>query len=127
VDQKCSKSRGFTLIEVVIALVLLDVGLLGLVGTAALVTRMEAESERSAAAANFAAQRLERLRAGACSAHANGADTLFRAATWVAINAWTWTELTDSTARKVALTLTSKASSRETRTAHLETEVSCAN
>ena len=58
--------RGFTIIEIIIAIVVLTVGVLGLVTTAALVTRMIARGQRSATAASFASRRLERLRAGAC-------------------------------------------------------------
>lgn len=89
------RSPGFTLVELLIALVILSVGLLGLVTTSALVTRMIGRGQRSADAALFAARRLERLRAGGCAAAAGvaGSDTLFRGTTWEAINRWTGTDL----------------------------------
>ncbi|MBI1967765.1 MAG: prepilin-type N-terminal cleavage/methylation domain-containing protein, partial [Gemmatimonadetes bacterium] len=54
-----SNERGFTIIEIIIAIIVLTVGLLGLVSTAALVTRMIGRGQRSTEAAIFAAQRME--------------------------------------------------------------------
>jgi len=89
---KANNARGFTIVEIIIAIVVLTVGLLGLVSTAALVTRMIARGQRSAVASTFAAQRLELLRPAACIAaqRSNGTDSLMRGSTWVAINNWTW-------------------------------------
>ncbi len=47
--------RGFTIVEIIIAIIVLTVGVLGMVTTAALVTRMIARGQRSAAASAFAA------------------------------------------------------------------------
>lgn len=82
--------RGFTIVEITVAIVVLTVGLLGLVTTAALVTRMIGRSQRSATAATFAQSRLERLRSAACipAQRVSGSDTLYRGSTWVAINRW---------------------------------------
>lgn len=49
-------SRGFTLIEVVVALVLLEIGVLGVVGTLLLATRTLTEAELTTRAAVSAAQ-----------------------------------------------------------------------
>jgi len=86
--------RGFTIIEIIIAIIVLTVGVLGLVTTAALVTRMIARGQRSATAAAFASRRLERMRAAGCVAaqRVNGQDTLYRGSTWVAVNTWTFTD-----------------------------------
>lgn len=86
--------RGFTIIEVLIAIIVLTVGILAMVTTAALVTRMIARGQRSADASAFAARRLERLRPAACIAlqRVNGQDTLYRGSNWVAINRWTFTD-----------------------------------
>jgi len=119
-----TNSRGFTIVEVLIAVVILSIGLLGLVGTSALVTRMIARGQRSAVAANFASQRFERLRANGCVVRTNGADTLSRSGNWVAINTWTWSTLS-GTAYKISLSSTYKTSAGNTRTQNLETEVSC--
>jgi prepilin-type N-terminal cleavage/methylation domain-containing protein len=87
--------RGFTIIEIIIAIIVLTVGVLGMVTTAALVTRMIARGQRSAAASAFAARRVERMRIAACIdlQRTNGQDTLYRGSQWVAINRWTFTDL----------------------------------
>ena len=54
--------KGFTIIEIIIAIIVLTVGVLALVSTAALVTRMIARGQRSADASAFMARRVERLR-----------------------------------------------------------------
>jgi prepilin-type N-terminal cleavage/methylation domain-containing protein len=125
-----SSSRGFTIAEVLVAVMVLAVGLLGLVGTGALVTRMIARGQRSAVAMNFATQRLERLRASGtpasvgCLTHTNGADTLFRGGRWVAINTWTWTDLGND-GWKIALAVTYRTARGATRTDNLVTEITC--
>src|SRR5439155_21981026 len=82
---------GFTIIEIIIAIMVLTVGLLALVTTAALVTRMIARAQRSALASMFASQRAEQLRPAACipAQRGNGSDTLWRGTNWVAYNTWT--------------------------------------
>ena len=71
---KCK--RGFTVIEVLIAVIVLVVGLLGLVTTAALVTRMVGRGTRASKATLFAQQKVEGLRATTCASLAGGADTV---------------------------------------------------
>lgn len=117
--------RGFTIIEVIIAIIVLTVGLLGLVSTAALVTRMIARGQRSAVASTFAAQRLEQMRVVACNPAllANGSESLYRGSTRVASNSWTFTVVGNSTQARVITTyLTVK---NRTRTDTLETSVTC--
>lgn len=89
-----AKQGGFTIIEIIIAILILTVGLLGLVTTAAVVTRMIGRGQRSGAAAAFAARRLERLRPAACIAaqRVAGSDTLNRGVTWIAWNRWTYSD-----------------------------------
>jgi prepilin-type N-terminal cleavage/methylation domain-containing protein len=117
---------GFTIIEVMIAVVVLTIGLLGLVTTAALVTRMIARGQRSAVAATFAARRMERLRPAACIAtqRVAGADTLYRGSTWVAINNWTFTDAGSKTYR-VRVVTTYKTTKNRTRADTLETAIPC--
>jgi type IV pilus assembly protein PilV len=68
---------GFTIVEVIVAIIVLTVGLLGLVTTSALVTRMIARGNRSSNAATFASKRLEQLRVTGCTSQAAGRDTLY--------------------------------------------------
>jgi prepilin-type N-terminal cleavage/methylation domain-containing protein len=59
--------RGFTLIEVLVALVLLTVGVMAFVGTSALVSRMIGRGRGSTVAVQVATARLESLRRVAAS------------------------------------------------------------
>jgi len=88
------KQSGFTIIEIIIAIMVLTVGLLALVTTAALVTRMIARGQRSAVPSVFASQRAEQLRPAACipAQRVNGSDTLWRGTNWVAYNTWTFVD-----------------------------------
>jgi type IV pilus modification protein PilV len=121
-----SNQRGFTMVEIIIAIIVLTVGLLGLVSTSALVTRMIGRGQRSAMAANFAQSRMERLRAGGCiaSLRVNGSDTLYRGSTWLATNTWTWVDEGSSYYRLRNVT-TYKTQQNLTRTDTAETGISC--
>ena len=63
-----SPSRGFTLIEVLIAIVLIHVGLLSLVAASAMLVRRTTETRVEAAALQTASNRLEVLAARTCTA-----------------------------------------------------------
>jgi prepilin-type N-terminal cleavage/methylation domain-containing protein len=121
-----NSERGFTLVEIIIAIIVLTVGLLGLVSTAALVTRMIARGQRSAVASTFAAQRMEQLRPAACinAQRTNGSDTLYRGSNWVAINTWTWTDQGNLYYRARIVT-TYKTVQNRVRTDTLEVGVPC--
>jgi Tfp pilus assembly protein PilV len=124
---KASANRGgFTIVEIIIAILVLTVGLLGLVTTAALVTRMIGRGQRSSAAAGFAQRRLERLRPGACLAglRVAGTDTLYRGVGWIAINTWTWTNQGNNVWRLSILTQ-SKTTRNAVRTDSTETMIPC--
>ncbi|MGH7426837.1 MAG: type IV pilus modification PilV family protein [Candidatus Methylomirabilaceae bacterium] len=86
-----SGEAGFTLVEVMIAIIVLTIGLLGLMGTAALVTRMIGRGQRSAVAGIEAAQRFEQLRATGCRTRADGSEQFYRGATVIGRNDWAWT------------------------------------
>jgi type II secretory pathway pseudopilin PulG len=59
-------TRGFTIVEALVAVLILNVGLLGLVTASGAVTRMIGHGRRATLAAAFASERLEVLRAQAC-------------------------------------------------------------
>jgi len=69
------RTRGFTLVELVVAVLVLSVGVLALSGTAAAVTRMMGWGQRFGASALAAQARLEALRAGGCAALGGGLDS----------------------------------------------------
>lgn len=74
--------RGFTIIEVLIAVVVLAVGVVALVGSSASATRMIGRGRHATRAVQAAIDRMELLRADAhrttpdCTALANGVDSL---------------------------------------------------
>ena len=64
--------RAFTLLEVLTALVLLGVGILGVSASATLVSRMIGDGSRLTLAATIATARLEQLRAIPCASATSG-------------------------------------------------------
>jgi prepilin-type N-terminal cleavage/methylation domain-containing protein len=94
--------RGFTIVEVLVAVMLLSVGLLALVGSAAVATRMISQGRRYTEASAEANQRLEILRSQTCAAMSDGSATQGRFTV-------AWTVTTDATgrARQVALQVVS--------------------
>jgi len=67
-----ARCRGFTLLEVLVALVLLSIGILGVSMSAALVSRMVGDGSRLTLAATIATARLEQLRAIPCASATSG-------------------------------------------------------
>jgi len=118
--------RGFTIIEIIIAIIVLTVGVLGMVTTAALVTRMIARGQRSAAASAFAARRIERMRVAACdnAQRLDGSDTRYRGSTWVAFNNWTFTNLGNLNYR-LKVVSTYRTTQNRVRNDSTETTITC--
>lgn len=71
-----NRARGFTLVELMVAVLVLTVGVLALGGTAAAVTRMVGWGQRRAGSALAAQSRLEVLRAGGCGSLGSGRDSV---------------------------------------------------
>ncbi len=92
---KQRKEGGFTILEIMIAVVILMVGVLGLVMTAALTTRMMGRANRAQQAAAYASKRMEMMRASACiAAQRNaGVDTLYRGSAMIAYNTWSYADM----------------------------------
>jgi type IV pilus modification protein PilV len=67
---------GFTIIEVIVAIIILAVGVLGLASTATVVTRQIGGGSQQGTAANLAASRFERMRARVCTTLASGGPTV---------------------------------------------------
>jgi prepilin-type N-terminal cleavage/methylation domain-containing protein len=118
--------QGFTLVEMVIAIMLLTVGVLALLGTSTKLTTALQRGRRAGAVAAFASRRAEELRATACASQASGADTLWSGTTWVGYNQWAFTNAGNSTWR-VVITTTFKNAMGQTRVDKLETAISCRN
>lgn len=118
--------QGFTVTEVIIAVIVLSVGLLGLASTGALTTRMIGRGQRSAVAATFAAQRLELLRPAACvpALRINGSEILYRGSTPVATNTWRFIDAGTQSIR-ISLASTYVTTKGRQRSETVETAVSC--
>lgn len=111
--------RGFTVIEVMVAVLILSVGMLALVSTAATVTRMIGQGQRFSEASTLAAKRFEILRATDCSVMTSntateGAYTL----------KWAVADTAAGKAKAVTLTVTSPTG-RGDRTDTFNTTISC--
>jgi len=65
-------ARGFTLVEVMVAIVVMAVGVLGLAGSAAVMTRQLSSGSRMARATVIARSRVEQLTAQDCTKLASG-------------------------------------------------------
>ena len=116
-----TNERGFSLVEVMIAMVILTVGILGLAASSAAVTKMTAEGSRSGSAAGVAASRFEMLRATAavsCIGLAAGTATTGRFSE-------SWTLTTSGLMRIVTETIT-YTSGQSTRTTVYSSYISCA-
>ena len=68
--------RGLTLIEIVVAILILSVGALALAGTSAVMVRRMAESARGGAAASVGRSRLESSFATPCPALSGGGELI---------------------------------------------------
>ena len=75
--------KGFTVIEVIVAIIILSVGILGLASSAATVTRMIGQGQRFSEASAMASERFEILRAQQCEDMDGGDETkgMFEAVT----------------------------------------------
>ena len=93
------RAYGFTLIEVLVALVVFALGVLGLAAETAALTRLLARARRAARVTAAATTRLERLRAGACVVRQDGTETLSRGSATLATLEWTWSGAGDSSYR----------------------------
>lgn len=109
---------GFTLVELLVALMIFAVGMLGLAATAGSVTRMMGGAKRQTIAAQVAQSRIERLRATPCTTLTSGSETV-RGIT----NTWTVSPV----ARGVNVTdsVVFATSRGKTRTRVYKTTLSC--
>lgn len=119
---------GFTLIEVMVAIIILSVGVLGLLSTSALVTRMIGRGNMTTKATQLAQTRLEILRQQALSTTpsctALGASGTATGPSGMS-EAWTVTTPAGFTnLRQLRVTVTYPISSG-TRTATMTTQVRC--
>ena len=118
------QEQGFTLVEVIIAVLVLTIGLLGLVGSAALVTRMIGRGHRSGVEVAFSQRRIEMLRSTACTNQATGTDVLMRGGVPVDSLSWQFVNRGNST-WQVIMTSKYQTDRGKWRSEISETEISC--
>lgn len=113
-----NNERGFSLVEVIAAMVILTVGVLGLAASAAAVGRLTTEGARMSGAANAASSRFEQLRAMTCTAMADGSGT------HPGGYSLAWRVVASGSLRTITLTV-SYSNGRQTRSTVYVSERSC--
>jgi type II secretion system protein I len=120
-----SGKQGFTVVEVVVAMMILTIAVLALASSAGLTSKMMTRGHNAEMASSFAMRRLDQLRLTGCTSRPNGADTLYRGGSnWAAINNWVWTDAGNSTYR-VKITTSYRSSGGLTGTNVSESSISC--
>ena len=101
------RPAGFTLLEVLVALVVLTLGLLGLIAQTGVLVRAQARVRRAETITIAAAARLEQLRATGCVARADGGEIVHQGSAIARLD-WSWSTAADSS-RRVLLVATPRA------------------
>ena len=99
--------KGFTLVELMVAMMLMSVGLFALASSSAVIVRQMGEASSMNIASSVAQTRVERLRTATCTAAATGTGT-----TRGITESWTLTPMTRSAELAVTVTYTTKRGSR---------------
>ncbi len=111
--------RGFTLVEVIVAMIILVVGILGLAASAATVGRLTTLGVQQGRATNAAVSKIEELRSlGNCMNMTGGTDT------WPGGFTRTWTVSTTNRVQTVTVTVTYNTA-RKVRTARFVSDIQC--
>jgi prepilin-type N-terminal cleavage/methylation domain-containing protein len=119
-------TAGFTIVEVLMAVVVLGVGVVAMAGSSALVTRMIGRGQRATRAGQVAAQRLDSLRLIAfkttphCTQVVNGGPV----STLGVTQSWAVTT-PNAKSRQVTLTLTYKNAAGKTHTDVVTSIIGC--
>lgn len=98
---------GFTLVELMVAMLMLTVGLLALASTSAVVVKQMGDASRMGVAGTVAQTRIERLRSGTCSTAQTGTGT-----TRGVSESWTVTPMVRSARIDVTITYTTRRGTR---------------
>lgn len=110
-----SANAGFSIVEVVVAVLILSVGILGLAGTAAFVTRQVNEGGQQAYAASRVQAITDSLRSLRCTLLTNGSTTA-SASNFNVNQAWTVSTMNGGSSRSVRVAVkwvTRRGNSRE--------------
>jgi type IV pilus modification protein PilV len=109
---------GFTLVELLVAMMVFAVGMLALAATAASLTRMMGGAKRQTLAATVAQSRLEKLRSSPCASLTSGSETV-RGIT----NTWTVTAVSRGVTIKDSVSFPSSRNTRRSKV--YQTSLSC--
>lgn len=112
--------RGFTVVETVIAMLLLTGGLLGVASATAGMSRMLSRAKGSTAVAAYGQEVLERLRAGGCAALADSSTSFDSRYLFT----WTVTTPSGTKTKRIRLVATYPGAG-STRVDTLETSIPC--
>ena len=117
---------GFTLVEVIVAIVVLSVGVIALAGTTAMVTRMIGRGKVETRVAQAASRRIEMLRLAAYSTtpHCTAASFVSGGPTTANGLTESWTVPAAGKVRSVLVTVSYRAA-RGARTASIQTRIEC--
>jgi prepilin-type N-terminal cleavage/methylation domain-containing protein len=117
---------GFTLVEVVVAMVVLSVGIIAMAGSTAMVTRMIGRGKVETRVAQAASRRLEILRLAANSTTPHCTAGTFASGGPVTTNGLieSWTVPVAGRVRSVQVNITYRTA-RGARTANLQTRIEC--
>ncbi len=114
-----SDERGFTLAEVIVAMIILVVGILGLAASTAAVGRLTTLGVQQSRAANAGMSKIEELRSmGNCMTMAGGTDS------WPGGFSRTWTTSLSGRVQTVTVVVTYRTSTKQ-RTATYVSEIQC--
>lgn len=116
-----SGERGFTLIELTVAVTIFTVGVLGMLKVTAGITRLLGMADRVATASFYAQERFETLRATSCAALAPGMET--RGGIYDV--KWEVAAILDGNARRVQILVTYPSRPGRIRVDTLGTSMSC--
>jgi prepilin-type N-terminal cleavage/methylation domain-containing protein len=121
-----NRAHGFTLVEVLVAIVVLSVGILALTGSSAVINRMIGRGKVETHAALLAARRVEHLRLAAASTLPRCTSSEFASGgpVWEDGLQQTWTVTPVGSSRRVRVTV-SYLTVRGRRSAVLETSIPC--
>jgi prepilin-type N-terminal cleavage/methylation domain-containing protein len=124
-------TRGFTLVEVLLAVTVLGIGIVALAGSSALVTRMVGRGAITTRAAEVGSRRLEMLRMYALSTSPKCTSGSFANGTAAAGSAGVsgvseaWTVAGAGTEKTVTVTVTYSTGRNQTKTASFTTIIEC--
>ena len=90
-----SPRAGFTIVELVVAIMVLTVGLLAMLGSSALDSRAIMRERNIDLAAIYASRRLELLRVNGCRHPVDSTEMLLNGGDSLATNTWTFTSTRD--------------------------------